>query len=294
MKKFILTTMLLVFVAGMYLKAQDPVDTTKVYRFEMKDGNTFTGKIMREDMLYITINSEKYGEVRLAIDEIKSRKELQEVITVDGKVWLPNPQSSRYFWGPNGFGLSKGEAYYQNIWILYNQASVGLTNNFSVGAGILPLFLFNGAPTPMFLVPKFSIPVVKDKFNIGTGAFLGTVLGEDTGVFGLMYGTGTVGSRDKNVSLGFAYGFAQDSWMDRPVINLSTMIRTGPRGYFISENYYFPIEGENLLLVSMGGRTIIRNVGLDYSLWLPFFEDMDGFVAIPFIGISIPFGKTNH
>jgi len=40
----------------------------------------------------------------------------------------------------------------------------------------------------------------------------------------------------------------------------------------------------------MGGRSIIRNIGLDYSLWLPLDSEMDSFIAIPFLGITIPLG----
>jgi hypothetical protein len=176
-----------------------------------------------------------------------------------------------------------------------------------LGFGTIPLFLFSGTATPFWIVPKFSIPVVKDKVNLGTGAFLGTVLGADgSGIFGLLYGTSTFGTRDKNVSLGLAYGFAGDGWMDRPVINISTLIRTGPRGYFISENYIIPYKDEvysydyggsfrsknkSAVVISLGGRTIIRNFGLDYSLWIPINVGSDNFFAIPFLGVTIPLGK---
>jgi hypothetical protein len=156
---------------------------------------------------------------------------------------------------------------------------------------MMPLFLFAGGSTPIWIVPKFSIPVEKDKFNLGTGAFLGTIVGEETGMFGLLYGTATIGSRDKNVSFGLAYGFAGGEWLNVPVINVSSMIRTGPKGYFITENYVITAEGEIVVLLSAGGRSIIRNIGLDYSLWIPLGFEMDTFVAIPFLGITIPLRK---
>lgn len=270
---------------------QNLPDSIKTYRIEMNDGNIFIGSITDENPETLVLKTDSYGELRILQINIKSKTELTELIKVGGKFWLPNPQSARYFWAPNGFGLEKGSSYYQNIWVLYNQASVGVFNNFSIGAGVIPLFLFAGASTPVWLIPKISIPVVKEKFNIGTGAFLGTVLGEKSGLFGLLYGTSTLGSRDKNVSVGLAYGFIQDHWIDHPVINLSSMIRYGPKGYFITENYAIPIDGDWALLFSLGGRSIIRNVGLDYSLWIPCFPETDTFVAIPFLGVTVPLGK---
>jgi hypothetical protein len=276
---------------GMLCYGQVLTDSTKTLRIETKDGNIFIGNLITEDSLTLVLKTERLGVVNIPLVDIKSRTELSEAKKVEGQFWLPNPQSSRYFWSPNGYGLEKGSAYYQNIWILYNQVSVGITDNFSIGAGMLPLFLFAGAPTPIFFVPKISIPVVRDKFNMGTGAFVGTVLGEETGWFGLLYGTTTVGSRDRNISLGMAYGFSQDRWMQRPIWNLSSMIRISPKGYLISENYVIPGENTTVVIVSLGGRSIIGSIGLDYSLWIPFTGEMDSFVAIPFLGITVPLGK---
>jgi hypothetical protein len=260
-------------------------------RVETIDGNVFVGFIVTEDSSALVIKTENLGEIRIPQNKIKSKTELKEFKKVGSEFWLPNPQSSRYFWAPNGYGLEKGSSYYQNIWVLYNQFSSGLSDNFSIGAGMVPLFLFGAGVTPFWIVPKLSIPVVENKFNIGTGAFLGTIIGEQTGVFGLLYGTTTFGSRDKNMSLGLAYGFADGDWMKVPIINVSCLVRTGPKGYFVSENYVITFEGETVVLISAGGRSIIRNVGLDYSLWIPMGAEIGSFVAIPFLGITIPIGR---
>jgi hypothetical protein len=153
---------------------------------------------------------------------------------------------------------------------------------------MVPLFFFGAGFLPIWIVPKFSIPIVENKFNIGTGAFFAAVIGQQSTYFGLLYGTTTFGSRDKNLSLGIAYGFAEGGWMKVPVINISCLIRTGPKGYFISENYIITIERETTVLLSAGGRSMIRNVGLDYGLWVPIIKEMDRLIAIPFLGISIP------
>ena len=294
MKKHITFVFLvLVFVCLHHLNCygQNLPDSTRTLRIETKDGNIFIGYVIVEDSLTLVLKTESLGEIKIPQSSIKSKTELKEVKKVGSEFWLPNPQSSRYFWAPNGYGLEEGLSYYQNIWILYNQFSFGLSKNFSIGAGMVPLFLFAGASTPVWIVPKLSIPVVKDKFNIGTGAFLGTIIGEDVGLFGLLYGTTTFGSRDKNVSFGLAYGFSRDQWLKVPIINISSLIRTGPKGYFITENYLISIDGEIVLLFSGGGRSIIRNIGLDYGLWIPVGAEIDTFIAIPTLGITVPIRK---
>jgi hypothetical protein len=189
--------------------------------------------------------------------------------------------------------MKAGEVYYQNIWILYNQVSVGVTNYFSTSVGIVPLFLFAGAPTPVWVVPKFSVPVVRDKFNLGLGALAGYVIGAENAGFGILFGNATVGSRNSNMSIGIGYGFAGGEMADRPIINLNGMVRIGQKGYFLTENYYIPSDEGALVLLIMGGRSIVKKVGIDYGLVGPFSPDMDYFFVIPWLGITIPIGKKS-
>jgi hypothetical protein len=284
------------FLICLEISAQENVqkDSTAIISIETNDGNTFTGIITEETDAYIILLTERLGKIQISKRDIKSQIHLQGIRKEKGEYWLPNPQSTRYFWAPNGYGLNKGESYYQNIWVFYNQFSWGITQSFSMSAGMIPLFLFGAPATPIWVVPKFSLPVVENKFNLGAGAFLGTIVGADTGVFGLLFGTATMGTRDKNLSIGLAQGFAADGWLEVPIINISGMSRTGSKGYFITENYLITADGEVGLLFSAGGRSIIRNIGLDYSLWIPVFPGMGSFVAAPFLGITVPLGKKSR
>lgn len=46
-----------------------------------------------------------------------------------------------------------------------------------------------------------------------------------------------------------------------------------------------------LVLLSMGGRRIIKKAGLDFGLFLPMGKDIGTFIAIPWLGLTIPFGN---
>lgn len=284
---FIVTLFLTVSVAD----AQNTHDTTLV-KIETTDGNEFIGEVVIDDSVKTVLKTEKLGEITILKSDIKSSVTVKTSQIKDGKLWFDNPQSTRYFWAPNGYGLKKGEGNYQNIWVLWNQFSYGVTNYFSIGGGIIPLFLFAGSPTPVFITPKLSIPVKKDQFNIGVGAIVGTVLGEaDTG-FGILYSNATFGSRDANVSIGAGAMFAGDEWATSPLINFSGMFRVSNRGYFITENYLISAEGTTVVMLSGGGRWIIKKAALDYGLFIPISSDMDSFIAVPWLGFTIPFGKT--
>jgi hypothetical protein len=71
------------------------------------------------------------------------------------------------------------------------------------------------------------------------------------------------------------------------------MLRIGPKDYFITENYVISIDEETGVLISAGGRSIIRNVGLDYSLWIPIGFEIENFIAVPFLGVTVPIGRKN-
>jgi len=282
---------LFLLILTLSVKSQTTNDTTLV-NIETVDGNEFIGQIVIEDSLKIVIKTEKLGEISIFRSDIK-RQEILEVQQIkEGKYWFPNPQSTRYFWSPNGYGLKKGEGYYQNIWVLWNQFAYGLSDNFSIGGGIIPLFLFGGTPTPVFITAKFSIPVVENKFNLGAGAIAGTILGEEETGFGILYGISTFGTPDNNVTFGLGYGFAGGEWASSPMINIIGMFRISSRGYFITENYYINAGGENVVLITLGGRRIIKKAALDYGLVIP-IADIGQFVAIPWLGFTVPFGKTN-
>ncbi|MDH5397361.1 MAG: hypothetical protein OEX02_04400 [Cyclobacteriaceae bacterium] len=288
-------------------------DTSR-YLVETTDGNLFYGQVISSNDETLVFRADHYGVITLHKDFVKNMKEIRPVQEVAGQYWPEDIQATRYFWAPNGYGLKKKEGYYQNIWVLWNQVAYGATDRFSIGGGIIPLFLFDGAPTPVWITPKVSLPLKKDKVNLGTGALLGSVLGEKN-EFGILYGMMTFGSRDKNMSLGYGNGFIHDRsggeyWDDNlqdwvvttdPVTNHINMIscsfiaRGGPKGYFLSENMFVfggnndGGDNDNFGLISIGGRRIIRNVGLDYGLFIPLAADLDAFIAIPWLGLTVPF-----
>jgi hypothetical protein len=270
------------------IEAQTKQDTT-ITHIQTVDGNEFIGEILREDSSSVILKTENLGEITISKSDIKFQKKVNVQQIKKGNLWFANPQSTRYFWSPNGYGLEPGEGYYQNIWVMWNQFVVGVTDNISIGGGMIPLFLFAGGPTPIFITPKLSIPVEKNKLNLGVGGLFGTILGETSANYGILYGISTFGSPDNNVSLGLGYGFAGGEWASSPMLNINGMFRISSRGYFITENYYIDVGGEGVALLMFGGRWIIKRAAIDYGLVIPVVEGGE-FVAVPWLGFTVPFG----
>lgn len=290
LKGSLLSVLLIAFTHSFAQEHKSPL----LFRVETKDGNGYTGELLSSDSVKVRIKAENLGEITLFHKEIKTMVAVGAGKVVEGQFWMANPQSTRYFISPNGYGLKKGEGYYQNIWVLFNSFAVGLSDNVSIGGGMVPLFLLGGTPTPAWISLKASIPVRKDFFNLGAGVLAGTALGENNGGFGIFYGLATLGSRDKNISLGAGFGFSEGSLSSSPMLNLNGMLRVGARSYLIAESYLFPNGSNHALIMMAGARHFIRDAGLDYGLVFPLVSDPGSFIAVPWLGISIPFGGRGH
>ena len=293
-KKLSLCTLFVIFLISLPIlsNCQNSQDSIK-YQIETIDGNEYIGIILNQTPEAIRIKTDKLGEISIPQSEVKKITQLSATKSKDGTYWLDNPQETRYFWAPNGYNLKKGEGYYQNVWVLFNQAVYGITNHFSAGIGTVPLFLFASPYTPAWITAKFSVPIVENKFNLGVGALMGTVIGESNTGFGILYGITTFGSKDKNLNIGLGWGYAGGRMASNPTVNISGMIRTGPRGYFITENYFIGTPDNFMVLMSLGGRRIIKHTGLDFGAFIPIGGDIGSFVAIPWLGLTIPFGTKS-
>jgi len=291
--KQLYTILVLVFLLPqMDAHSQEAADSTSLWVIDTEDGNSFMGSIIERDSTRLILLTEVYGAVHIPISQIKSSKELKQTDLVEGDYWFSNPHATRYFFGTNGYGLRKGEAYYQNTWILFNQVNYGITNHISIGGGLVPLFLFAGAPTPVFITPKVTVPILKDKVNLGAGVLYAYVLGEEFG-FGITYGTLTFGNLDNNLTLGAGWAFSDAAWANSPTLTLSGMTRIGRKAYLITENYYIGLsEDSSLGIISLGGRSVQKKLAVDYGLFFPVGADIGSFVAIPWLGIAVPFGNS--
>jgi hypothetical protein len=295
----------LLFAASFDCAAQINVpargDSTSYWRVETNDGNEFFGKIIVIEAGVMTLKTDKFGTITVRMTDVKSIQQADTKKVNEGEYWDENFQSTRYFWMPNGYGLKPGEAYYQNVWILFNQFNVGITKNFSIAAGTIPLFLFGADAFPLWINAKVSVPL-GEKAHFGGGVlyltlldFTGDASGEDGGA-GVAYGVMTFGTRDRNASLGVGYGFTAGNFSQRPVITFATMTRLGRHSYLMTENYLFGVGGGNgdgdaFGLLSIGGRRLIKRTGLDFGGFIPVAGGLDRLVIIPWLGLSVPLSK---
>jgi hypothetical protein len=265
--------------------------TSQLYRIETTDGNTLVGTLVSETEEAVVLRTRSVGEVTLQRDDIERMGALDSArLQDDGTYWFPNPQSTRYFVAPNALGLPRGHGYYQNTWVLFNNLNYGVSNNLSIGAGTVPLFLFGAGIMPIWALPKVSASVPGTSVHLATGAVVGGVVGGGSSLSaGLLYGAATVGTRNHNATLGVGYGYADGDLSRTPVINVSAMTRLTQTVYLLSESYIVPSARSGVL--SFGVRWAPESFAVDFGLFRFLSPDADSVIALPWLGVTIPFGE---
>ena len=261
-------------------------DSSVTWLIITEDENEFFGTLVDRTDTYLQLQTDVLGLISIPINSIRKMQRIQAQQIVEGQLWTENPQSTRYFLGPTGYGLRAGEGYYQNVWVFFNQFAIGVNDYVSIGLGLVPTFLFGGGELPAWVTPRVSLPLGgKDGYvNLGVTAFVGGTLGGDEGGFSALLGSFTLGSRHRNLSLGIGFVYIDSQFEEQPAFSINGMYRLGRRGYLLVES--FIADSEGVLLV--GVRSVGKNMSFDYGLLAPLGG---GGFALPWLSISLPFGN---
>lgn len=225
------------------------VDTTKIYRIELHDGTIFIGNILHRDSTNIIFKTTSISKIEIPVIRIKTLEEIKQSNFNKGEYWFPNPNATRYLFGPSGYNIKANEGYYQNTYLFLNSVNIGVTDNFSIGGGLEFISTFgsiaSGEFNPIFFItPKVGFEV-DDMFQAGIGVLYASTPGfgsASRSSLGITYGIGTYGTMDDNVTLGLGWGFVEGKFSERPIITFSGMLRTSKSTALISENWLIPTD----------------------------------------------------
>lgn len=212
----------------------EPVIKGRLVKIYLADNSVYRGRLLEVSDHEFIMELELAGMIRF------KRSEIQELeLLFEEKLDAPNPNGTRYFFGPSAIPLGKGNGYYQNVYLLMNSVNYGVNNNVSIGGGVVIPLLF-------FITPKVSFEVRRN-FYLGAGFIAGTTIIPGaimTG--GIPYGIATVGNSENNLTLGVGYGmvWADGDYMDTdyPIFTLSGMKRLNNRFQLVSESWVVPYE----------------------------------------------------
>ena len=125
--------------------------------------------------------------------------------------------------------------------------------------------MLNGEGTPLiYIAPKLNAPL-SENFRLGVGGAYATVPGSGGGGFGLLYGVGTLGNRDRNATIGLGYAVSEEILATSPLIAFSGMLRVSRRLSLITENWILPGETDIPGLFSLGFRIMGQDIAGDIA-----------------------------
>ena len=213
----------------------------------------------------------------------------------NGVLWPENPHATRLIFAPTAIPLRRGEGYVADFWIFFASAAVGVTDRFTLGAGMSLFPLDNFADNIFYALPKYTV-VSQPRLKVAVGALMASVpwSSNDDGSrrrqsLGILYGAATTGSPESNLTLGAGWGYVGGTLANKPVITVGGQHRATKRLALISENWFIPFDNGGGGFVSYGVRMLGEKIAVDLALGSPVGGDTFFFPGLPLLGFAFKF-----
>jgi hypothetical protein len=275
----------------------------------LNDGKTILGKLVSKSESALRISTQNLGQITLSKSAIKSIKIIEESEIKNGQYLFPNPHPTRYFFGPSAIPLKKGEKYFQNAYLLSNSIQVGLSDQVSIGGGVVVPFLF-------YVTPKFG-KKISENIHVGGGILIASSLISNLNLgVGVAYGSLTLGSKENNITLNVGWGATKGdsydaltnttktSWnfANKPMFTISGMTRISRRCMLVSENWFFAVneytydaqmqangvKSNYNGILSGGLRIMLEKSSFDFGILSPMGSSTSA-MGIPYVDYVIKF-----
>ena len=278
---------LLVFCFCFCFNTLNAQEDSKYYLIHTKSGSKLKGVILEKDETKIVFLNDDIGEIIIDNDDVKLIRTIKRK-----RPWTSQVLETKNFWLPTAIAPRKNESYYQNIVGLFNQLNYGVTNNFSLGFGVVPLFFSYQQSWPVWIMAKYTFPSKNENLHFAVGGvavhLFETQRDPNLGVaFGLM----TVGNGKKNFTVGLAYGKYDGIITREPIAAFSGNYHMVGPVSITTENYFFINSESEFSSYSMiGGKFNWERVQLEVGIVAP-RNIGQPFFAFPLAGMTVPIGR---
>ena len=296
-------TYLLTFFTFTFCLSQTPQDTVKPLLIvaELKQGSTIQGRLIERRGDTIIIDADKLGRIKLPMSDIKS---IEEAGNVNERKLLFEPRmtnkyANRSLLGPTAIDNGKGVGEYTNYYIFVNHLSGGISDNVRLGGGVI-MVPSDEVMLVGFASAKLSYSV-NDNFHIGAGGLVGGALapsGNNEGIASVIYGVGTLGTKDKNLTIGLGGFHADGDWQSKPVIMLNGQYRIANNWSLSGEFYSFKRDNffqTRATTFIIGAKYFTPRVAINFGFST--FNSLFGnniSIPIPILGVSAPLDKKQR
>jgi hypothetical protein len=257
-------------------------DAQHVQILRTVDGSVFIGRIVEIMEDEVQFESE-IGRLTIKIAQIAEIKEVPVASIKKGTYWFPNPNDTRLLFAPTGRCMKGGTGYFADYYLFLTMLAYGITDNITVAGG-MSLIPGLGIDNQLFLfTPKVGFDMKNS--SLAAGILMAGLPGEELPTVGIMYGVGTLGNADNNITAGLGFGFVDWEFADKPFVMLGGQYRMSRRLSLVSENWIFPGLDEPFL--SGGLRFFGETLSVDLALILPVGTDLA--FPIPYIDFVVTF-----
>lgn len=238
--------------------------------------------------LSITIISSIFFQSIAFADEVKIENNKSNKEEYIDKKWFNNVTDTRLIFFPTARMLKKGSGYFQDIDIVFVNASYGVTDNISIDAmaSLIPVFS---------ITPKFGLEVSKD-LSIAFMASVGSNFLTHEPILLSGYSMSTYGNADNNITLAFGTG-VYDKYAFNYKGIIGGMYRIDEYTSILSENwiflnkngYYSFFSSLGVRLFSKGSLNIDLSLSMLHDEHFPIPIHDSFFFPIPFISFYYNF-----
>lgn len=206
-----------------------------------------------------------------------------------------NANPTRYMVGGTAFNLKQGTFLYKNTDLLLNTLTYGVTDNFSMGLGMVlysPLISSGGTrlPSVFIFAPKFGSQLSAN-LHLAAGceiAYFPYRYGMDDSNLGfnsLMSGYAllTYGNANTNLTAGvYTLGTDFESIADVFIYNIGGICKIGKKFALVAESFILP---GSVTVIDAGMRIFGKRTSLDFGL----LTTLDSRIPLPIVDYAIRF-----
>jgi len=212
-----------------------------------------------------------------------------------------NRNGTQYFLLTSALPLDRGEGYYKNIMVSFNQVAIGVTKNLSIGAGVdVASVVTTRTRGPVWFGRTQLSGSLSEVAHLGVTAFylnypLPTASelpdGEKTNGFGAALGMFTLGDADRQITVAGGWGHDGKRATRGPVLNFAGAYRVFPNVSVITEHWILVDPDHSFPLHTLGIRVIGEYLSMDAGLaYDPEITSRITGVGLPFIAAILNFG----
>ena len=106
---------------------------------------------------------------------------------------------------------------------------------------------------------------------------------------GLLYGLGTYGNKDSNVTATLAWGSVEGDAFNKPLFTVSGMTRIAKKTALITENWFVPTDTSYEPLFSYGIRFFGENLAIDLAFINNWDIAQSLIIGVPYVNFVVKF-----